>query len=370
MSDNFKNSIAQVNVQFPIETVVEPIAGENYSKALIYMPLSKAAEYLPGVTEAAAGTVTVLNSSNYGAIAGGLLKTWLVPFFTSAMAAEIGVAIYDDTEEATTNLLPAVYEATKYYAYFKFGITGAEGYNALQAQLCGLCAADTLYSRLWVGTSDLNVLSSTSSLVTQLNATSGTYRLIFSADPAINPALAQLGKSLASANVTGTPVGNDVDMVAFATVGASGEAGENLTATQKAALDAQKIGYLNKVGDGTENVVVEGSLYSNGDSVGAEWVKAYITYMAKALTANYITRMNKYRNNETYQGILLILKNVVQGFITLGRLANFELTAPVFRDLPTSGDIITVPNAWQATYIDKVRQVSVFGTLYITQPTR
>lgn len=370
MSDNFKNSIAQVNVQFPIETVIQPIAGENYSKAVIYMPLSKAAEYLPGVSEAAAGTVTVLNSSNYGALTGGLLKTWLVPFFTSAQAAEINVAIYDDTAEATTNLLATVYEATKYLGYFKFGITAADGYNALQASLCGLCAADTLYSRLWVGTSDTNVLTSTSALVTALNATSGTYRLVFASDATINPALAQLGKSLSSANVTGTPVGNDVDMVAFNTIAASGTDGANLNSTQKAALDAQKIGYVTKVGDGTENVVVEGSLYSNGDSVGAEWVKAYITYVAKAQTANYITGMNKYRNNATYQGILLILTNIVQGFVTLGRLDDFAITAPVFRDLPTSGDVITIANAWEATYIDKVRQVAVYGTLYITQPTR
>lgn len=370
MSDNFTNSIAQSNVQFPIETVIEPIAGENYSRALIYMPLSKASDYLPRVSDAAAGTLTVLNSSNFGSVTGALLRNWLIPFFESAQSGVIGVAIYDDTSEATQNLLPEVYEKTKYYAYFKFGITDTTGYNDLQVALCNLVAADILYSRLWVGTSDTNVLSKTSTLVSALESASGTYHMIFSTDATVNPTLAQLGKTLSVVNTTGTPVGNDIDMVAFNTVKASGENGINLTPTQKLALDDQKISYLTAVGDSTENVVVEGSLYNNGDSVGAEWVKAYITYMAKVKTANYMSRMNKFRNNDTYQGIILILTEIVNQFVAFGRLDDFVITAPVFRDLPKSGDVITVPKAWNATYIDKVRAVSVFGTLYITQPTR
>lgn len=144
----------------------------------------------------------------------------------------------------------------------------------------------------------------------------------------------------------------------------------NLSATQKMALDDQKIGYVTTVGDGTENVTVEGSLSLQGDSVGANWVKNYITYMCKVRTANLITRMNKFRNNATYQAILLILSDVVKGFLDMGRLDKFILTAPVFEDLPKSGDSITVPNAWQADYIDNTRAVTVYGTLYLTQPTR
>lgn len=374
MSETFKDSIAQVNVQFPIETVIEPMAGENYSRALIFMPVSLATTYLPGV-EVTAGKKVELNSSNYGDITGGLLKTWLVPFFTAAQAAELAVAVYDDDGEATTNTLADVYRAYKFYAYFKFGIAGSESYNALQVNLCNLCAADTMYSRLWIGTSDTNVLSKTSALVTALAAATGSYRMIYNPDNTINPALAQLGRSLSTANSTGTPVGNSVDMVSFNTIAASGAEDDdgnrtNLTATEKAALDDQKIGYDTYVGDGTEAVVTEGSLYSNGDSVGAEWVKDYITYMCKIKTANLVSRMNSFRNNATYQSILLILQDVVKGFIDIGRLADFEVTAPIFSDLPKSGDAITVPHAWNATYIDQVRAVTVYGTLYITKPTK
>lgn len=373
----FKDSIAQANVQFPIETVIEPIAGENYARAVIFMPLSLAdSTILPGVVSPAAGTLTILNSNGYGTITGGALKNWLVPFFKSAQSAVIGLAIYDDTDSAESNTIELTYEKFKMYGYFKFGFhTDSTSYNALQVALSNLCAADELYSRLWVGTGDNNVLSGTSALMTALSVTSGSYRVIYNKDTTINPALAQLGKTLSTVNSTGTPVGNSVDMVGFNTIEASGADdadgnATNLTPTQKTSLDNQKVGYNTWVGDGTENVVTEGSLYSDGSSVGAEWVKAYITYMCKVRTANLMSRLNVFRNNETYQKVLLILQDVVKGFVNMGRLANFQITAPVFRDLPTSGDTLTVQNAWQANYIDEVRQVTVYGTLYITQPTR
>lgn len=383
MADTFSGSIAQDNVQFPIETVIQPIAGENYSRAVIYIPLSQVTEYLPG-SNAEAGSMIEVNSSNYGTLTAGLLKTWLVPFFTGAQAAIIGLAVYNDAEpvapvegeeqETVTNTLSEVYQATKYYGYFKFGITNDTNYVALQGELAALCVADTLYSRLWVGTSDTNLLTGTSALISALN--NNPARVIYNPDTEINAALAQLGATLSVVNATGTPVGNSVDMVGFNTIGASGADDAegnptNLTPTQKTALDSQRVGYNTYVGDGTNNVVTEGSFYTNGDSVGAEWVKSYITYLCKVQTANLMSRMNTYKNNGTYQGILLILQNIVKGFLDLGRLANFVLTAPVFADLPpANGDEITVPNAWKADYIDNVRSVTVYGTLYITQPTR
>ncbi len=376
MSDTFTGSIAQKNVQFPIETVIEPIAGENYSRVMVFIPLSLAQTYLPGVTNAEAGTLTDLTSSNYGSITGGLLNSWLVPFFTKAQTAKLGVAIFDDTEGATENTLALVYEKFKMYAYFKLACSDETAYNSLQVELGKLCAADTLYSAFWVGTGDKNVLTASSSLIQALDAVSSLrYHAIYNPDTQINPALAQLGASLSVANATGTPVGNSMDMVAFNTIEASGEDSSdgtagNLSATQCTALDNQKIAYNTWVGDGTENVVTEGSLYNTGDSCGAEWVKAYITYMCKVKTASMMSKINRFRNDATYQAILLILSDSVKGFIEMGRLADFEITAPVFSDLPTSGDTITVANAWQATYIDDVREVTVYGTLYITQPTR
>lgn len=374
---NFDGSIAQVNVQFPIETVIEPVSGENYTKALIFIPLGKAEEYLPTTESPAAGQKIELDSSNYGKLTGGLLKTWLVPFFTSAQAAKIAVAIYDvDAEEVTAKApLNKVYEAYKYYAYFKFGLADSGDYNALQTQLAQLCKADPLYSQLWVGTSDPQVLTKDSSLVSALKGVAADARVVYNPDGTINAALAQLGTTLAQSNATGTPVGNDIDMLAFNTIGASGADDAdgnptNLDATQKATLDEQKIGYNTYVGDGTENVVTEGSQTLQGNVVGAQWVKSYIEYMCKIRTANLITRRNKFRNNDQYQAILLILSDVVKDFLNFGRLADFKITAPVFSDLAKSADAIVVPNAWEATYIDKLRSVTVYGTLYVTQPSK
>lgn len=387
----FDGSIAQVNVQFPIETVIEPVSGENYTKALIFMPLAKAEKYLPAVESPAAGQKIELDSSNYGKLTGGLLKTWLVPFFTSAQAAKIAVAIYDvDTTKEVPNesgdgtkqeTVPAtapiekVYEAYKYYAYFKFGLADSGDYNALQTQLAQLCKTDPLYSQLWVGTSDTQVLTKESTLISALKGVAADARVVYNPDGTINAALAQLGETLAQANATGTPVGNDIDMLAFNTIGASGADNAdgnptNLDATQKAALDEQKIGYNTYVGDGTENVVTEGSQTLQGNVVGAQWVKSYIEYKCKIRTANFITKRNKFRNNKQYQAILLILSDVVKDFLNFGRLADFKITAPVFSDLAKSADAIVVPNAWEATYIDKLRSVTVYGTLYVTQPSK
>ena len=388
----FDGSIAQVNVQFPVETVIEPVSGENYTKALIFMPLEKAAEYLPGVESPEAGQKIELDSSSYGKLAGGLLKTWLVPFFTSAQAAKLAVAVYDtettrtvpageDGGEETTETVPAkapienVYEAYKYYAYFKFGLADSDGYNTLQTQLAQLCKADPLYSQLWVGTSDTQALKKESGLISALNGVEADARVVYNPDEKINAALAQLGATLAQANATGTPVGNDTDMLAFSTIGASGADDAdgnptNLDATQKAALDEQKIGYNTYVGDGTENVVTEGSQTLQGNVVGAQWVKSYIEYMCKLRTAGFMTKRNKFRSNEQYQAILLILSDAVKDFVSLGRLADFKITAPVFSDLSKSADSIVVPNAWEAEYIDKLRSVTVYGTLYVSQPSK
>lgn len=378
----FKDSIAQSNVAYPIETVITPMAGENYSRAMIFMHVDNAATYLPGVLSPAAGNLIELDSGNYGELTGGLLKKWLVPFFTRATTAKVGIAIFDtDTPSGTGDPEPAtapladVYEAKKMYAYFKFAIEEAAGYQDAQIALSNLCKADPLYSTLWIGTDDGSVLTQSSGLISNLKNADSKARVIYNSNANINPALAQLGASLSTANATGTPVGNSVDMVAFNTIQASGPADENgehvnLTTTQKGALDEQKIGYQTWVGDGTENVVTEGSLCLNGDSVGANWVKAYIEFMCKVRTANFITRMNQFRNNATYQAILLMLSDVVNPFLQFGRLDGFQITAPSFRELPASGDQITIPNAWEATYIDDVREVTVYGTLYITQPTR
>lgn len=383
----FRGSIAQVNVQFPIETVIEPIAGENYTRGMIFMPLSLATANLPGIDTPAAGMKIEIDSSSYGIVTGDKLKKWLVPFFTSAQAAKIAVVIYDvDTTQddgnggsvvvPATSPIEAVYEAYKYWGYFKFGFADTADYNDLQVTLANLCLADPLYSRLWVGTDDADVLTKSSALITALKNVKANARVIYNPDSDINPALSQLGDSLGVSNSTGTPVGNDIDGHAFnngtKASGALDPDGNrlNLTATQKAALDEQKIGYNTWVGDGTENVVTEGSMTLEGNIECADWIKHYVEYMCKIKAANYMTQRNRFRNNAEYQATLAILADVIKPFVDFGRLADFILTAPTFAQLPKSADSFTVPNAWEATFIDRIRTITVYGTLYVTQPSK
>jgi hypothetical protein len=391
MSD-FKNSIAQDNVQFPIETVIETVPGAAYSKAIIFMHKDYAATLLPGVVTPNAGDKINLTSSNYGAITAGGLKSWLIPFFKSAINAELAVVLYDtdttqeqvdpDTQETTTVSIPAsaplesVYEAQKYFAYFKFLYSEDRAkYQTENVSLAQLCLADPLYSAHWLGISDTGVLTQTSAFITALNAVNADTRVVYNPDATINAALAQLGDTLGAVNSTGTPIGNDMDMHAFSTIAASGALDAdgnrlNLTTTEKAALDAQKIGYNTWVDGETNSVVTEGSLTLKGTVCGAEWVKSYIEFVCKVATAQYITQRNRFRNNEQYQAILLIVTSKVKPFVDFGRLADFAITAPLFKELPKTADTLVVNKAWKVGYIDRFRNVTIYGTLYITQPSK
>lgn len=375
MAEQFQGSIAQKNVQFPIETVVVPIAGENYSRTVIFIPVSLAETYLPGVISVEAGKLYEVKSSTYVSLTGGRLNSWLVPFFKKAASAVIGVAVYDDDAEPdeSTLTMTKVFELFKTWGYFKMAVCADDDYNAAQVTLSTLCLAEPLYSQHWIGTWDANVLTATSAMISALNSAGSNSRVIYNPDQTINPALAQLGRTLSVINATGTPVGNSIDNVAFDTIEASGADGDNLIAASCTALDNQKIGYNTwDDGIGSGNVVTEGSMTLKGELCGANWVKSYIEFRCKVRVAQYITQMNTFRSNETYQGILGILSDEVTPFtgVDFGRLADFEITAPAFRDLPRSGDTFVITNAWHATYIDGVREVTVYGTLYVTTPTR
>lgn len=402
----FQGSIAQVNVNFPIETLVEPIAGEQYSRAVIFMDVALAAENLAGVTSPTAGQKVELDSSGYATIVSGGLLGWVTPFFTLAQTAKLAIVLYDTDREETVTVEPQdtqdsqdetetepatptteirtisatcplsqAYELYKTWGYFKFLYTTLDQYVTLQVALGTLCNPDPLYSAFWVGTSDTNILTEQgSALITSLKNEKINARVVYNPDSTINAALAQLGDSLATVNSTGTPIGNDTDYHAFAGIGASGSLVNNertnLTSTEKAKLDELHVGYNTWVGDGTENVVTEGSLTLQGESVGANWVKHYIEYRCKVLCANYLTRRNIYRNNTAYQAILTIPASEAKQFVDLGRLADFVITAPPFKQLSKSADSFTVANAWQAYYVDKARYVTVYGTLYVTQASR
>jgi hypothetical protein len=74
----------------------------------------------------------------------------------------------------------------------------------------------------------------------------------------------------------------------------------------------------------------------------------------------------RFKNNDTYQGCLTILTGQLALFSGMGRLSSVKITAPPFDQLPAAaGGVIVVPQAWQASYNSNLRQITVYGTLYV-----
>lgn len=363
----YRNSIAQDRVQFPIQTIIRPQSGAQYSRAVIYITDTDVATYLSSAL--AKGSVLTVQSNTYSTATKGTLKDHLALFFTLASTGIVYVVnpIDEDADLSKT------YEQTKTLGYFKTVLSEDSG-NANNVALAKLCTADPENSQHFVTVSDD---------VTSGDLAQGTLAKLLSDakcssfvkyHPSLDIAIAQIGKTISSINGTGTPVGNSLDMIAINTVTASGADGANLTITQKNNCDKNRIGYSTAVGDGTEYVAIEGSMDLNGNSVGAMWCKAYIAYMCRIKTANFITQGNVFNNNNSYVAICSILRDMVSRFEAIGRLRDVHFKYPSYATAVESGyvvgDQINIPDAWEATYIDNVREVRIYGTLYIDQPTR
>ena len=357
METNYLRSLAQKYVTFQTQSEIETFPGINFQTVMLFVGVSELADYFEDAY--VAGDTVTLHYYDYASLTKGLLKTWLAPFFSIALSTRVICVFYTDIVELAwdaTNL-GVQYEVYKDLAYFKFAI-----YSTVDADtaLGVLCDADPLLSTHWVGVYDASSLATFSDMY-------GNARVIYHYDATINPALVQLALTLSFINSTGTPVGNSMDFIATNLITASGVGKTNVDTSEAALLKAANVGFFTYVGDGTENVACEGSLTLSGDTCGAEWVKHYIDFVTSIQVATYITQMNKFRNNDTYQGILTKLKTHLVAFATLGRLSGAKITAPVFSKLPASADSIIVPNAWEATYVDNTRSVLVQGTLYIPQ---
>jgi hypothetical protein len=97
-------------------------------------------------------------------------------------------------------------------------------------------------------------------------------------------------------------------------------------------------------------------------------VKDFIDVTTAIYVAAYLTSSAQggFKNNDSYQAVLALLQKQLNIFADMGRLLDVKITAPTFAGLPAAaGGVITVPNAWSATYADNLRQVTVYGTLTI-----
>jgi hypothetical protein len=365
--DDFLGSIAENNCQFIIEEVYNTNPGVQYQKVMIFVGESEAADFFIG-TPPAVGIATEVKFNTYAALTESDLKLWLDDFFAGTRISTVWLVVWDDTNAtpafAVTGL-EAQYTAHKTKAYFKMVISGSHE-SATLAELCRLAVNDEMFTQIWIGTSDATVAI----VATILAVSNADAKVVYHADSDRNPALVQLGKTLSKVNLeTGFCIGNSLFFVKTSDIDASGTpvstVGQNIDSTLRATLEAAKVSFFTYLGDTTGQVALEHPYTIRGANAGALWIEAFINFVSAVKTAQKITEMNTWRNNPTYQSILLIVQTLMDQFTALGRFANAKITAPNFNKLP-SGTAITVPNAWQADFIDAVEEVTVYGTLYIT----
>lgn len=187
-------------------------------------------------------------------------------------------------------------------------------------------------------------------------------------DSTRNAALYSLGLAMATLNGSGTCIGNSMDMIKSSLITSSGPEGTNLSKPIRDMLRGINIQTFKPVGNNTGDVAAKGASTLFGDIVQATWIIAYITYMTKVSVAELITVPNFLKNADSYGKILRTLNNWLAKFgdSGSGRLKDIQNTAPAFGALPSSKqDVIVIPDAWSAKYVDQVREVQITGTLYI-----
>lgn len=379
MSD-YDGSLAQQYMNFSVLTSVQTNPGENFGKAMVFIDSATVSGVWSASPVPSPGDSIELTSQNFNDYVSGGLLDQLTGYFAANSIANIFVTVWDSSLPAYAGLHTA-YDANKYNAYFKTLYTaglGAEAtVNAACVELAEYAFADTAkFSQVGFGTiaADNLVNGSVTSLLTALLASDGDAVVVYSdASDTTDPWLDQLGLTLGALNGTGTAVGNALDYIATLDRDASGTDGANLGATQVASLKLQKCGYWATLGNGTGGVALYNPTTIKGNYAGADWLIAYIDFVAAIKSIEFLTDpatpQGKRRNNTNYQAILAILGNTAAPFTDkggIGVLANFTTsTAPQFSKLTGGGDTLIIPHAWEASYLQGVREITVQGTLYI-----
>lgn len=194
-----------------------------------------------------------------------------------------------------------------------------------------------------------------------------------SGDPiGYSPALYQLGRTLSTANASGVPVGNAFDMTAMdfqnvlPTADTNTEVLTGASVTFADFFESVKINYFKTVGNGTMQLTNFGGWTIFGNCTTADWIVAYLNFMNRVACATVITSGRALKNSRTYNELLDAVMSNISGQVRNERIVDFKMTAPSFDSLPkTNGHTISIPNAWEGTYVDNVRKVKISGTLTV-----
>lgn len=381
-TNDFLGSFAQENVTFTTQIIRTAAVGDNYWKVMVFVENDRFVDStteswvaVPGSSTLKALTVT---ASDYASYTSGLLRSWLFDLFANGFTGDcILVACAnkpgeEGTNEAFITAMDSAYELMKAYAYHKTACAGGD--NALSAdiatELAKLCAADKglLSSAPYYPYSTATPSQPDTDLIySEVNASG--YDAFFAAhqDATRNAALYSLGLAMATLNGSGTCVGSSLDMIKSANITSSGPSGTNLSKTVRDGLKNLHIQFFKPVGDNSGNVAATGAQTIKGDVVQATWILAYITYMVKVKVAQLLTTPNFLKNATNYTRILNVMSEQLTKFgdSGSGRLRNLEITAPAFGSIESKADVIIIPKAWSASYVDQVREVQITGTLYI-----
>lgn len=381
-TNDFLGSFAQENVTFTTQIIRTAAVGDNYWKVMVFVENDRFVDStteswvaVPGSSTLKALTVT---ASDYASYTSGLLRSWLFDLFANGFTGDcILVACAnkpgeEGTNEAFITAMDSAYELMKAYAYHKTVCAGGD--NALSAdiatELAKLCAADKglLSSAPYYPYSTPTPSQPDTDLIYSGVNASG-YDAFFAAhqDATRNAALYSLGLAMATLNGSGTCVGSSLDMIKSANITSSGPSGTNLSKTVRDGLKNLHIQFFKPVGDNSGNVAATGAQTIKGDVVQATWILAYITYMVKVKVAQLLTTPNFLKNATNYTRILNVMSEQLTKFgdSGSGRLRNLEITAPAFGSIESKADVIIIPKAWSASYVDQVREVQITGTLYI-----
>jgi hypothetical protein len=405
MAHDYRNSTAQLSVDFLTGIEVTTNPGDNYMQTLIFIDKNPAYVIDENAFisidkdqyDVVLHDIAVLNKNNYAEIVGGRLLTHITDLFCNGEPFNCYVIRFGPsggigsaaafTEDVQADLND-IYEKTKAIAYHKTILCQSSDDGKLIpeialffARCCGrdssLLSAAPYYPCFMETIGDL-----TSDPVYTLLKTAGADAFMTAhADTERNGALFQLGLALNGLNASGTPVGDSIDMVATSLITPSGHPDPdtpdfvindwedyNLSAGVQKLLEDNHICYFRTVGDSTGRVSAIGDTTIRNEVMQAKWVVNFCNFVNKVRTAQIITRKNVRRNARTYNEILTVMMGTINRFgdIGSGILTRIVNSAPSFDTLPPSGGReIIVPNAWSADYVFGVRTVRVYGTLII-----
>ena len=381
-TNDFLGSFAQENVAFTTQIIRPVSVGDNYWKVMVFVENDRFVDSSTDAWVSVPGSSTLkaltVNVGDYASSTSGLLRSWLYDLFANGFTGDcILVACAnkpgeDGNNDAFITAMGDAYELLKAYAYHKTVCAGGDDAIAgdIAAALAKLCAADKglLSSAPYYPYSTATPAQPDSDTIYSAVKASG-FDAFFAAhqDKTRNAALYSLGLAMATVNGSGTCVGNSFDMIKSANITSSGPSGTNLPKTARDSLKRINIQFFKPVGDNTGNVAATGAQTINGDVIQATWILAYVTYMTKVKVAQLLTTPNFLKNSTNYTRILNIMSEQLTKFGSSGsgRLKNLQITAPAFGTVASKADVIIIPEAWSASYVDQVREVQITGTLYI-----